>query len=123
MTLKECIDFVDEIKPNAFTNEQKTQWLNEIEGRVQTEVFLWGMTNHTTYTYETNKNTELFVKPPYENIYYEYLSAMIDYANGEYDKAQNTMAMFEEKYTPFKAWFINTYHPADYKGGYCVCAG
>lgn len=121
MTLKECIDFVEGIKPSAFTNEQKTRWINEIEGRVQTEVFLWDpTTNHTTYTYDDNKNTELFVKPPYEKIYYEYLSAMIDYANGEYDKYQNTMAMFEEAWIAFKKWFINTYHPADWRGG-CTC--
>ena len=119
MTLKEVIDFVDAIKPNAFTNEQKTQWLNEIEGRVQTEVFLWDLTNHTKYSYETNKNTELFVKAPYEEIYYEYLTAKIDYANGEYDKFQNSLIMFNSVWNAFKKWFIRTYHPADCKGG-CV---
>ena len=120
MTLKEAIDFADGIKPNAFTNDQKTQWLNEIDGRVQTEVFLWGITNLTTYTYEANKNAELFVKPPYDQIYYEYLCAKIDWANGEYDKYQNTAAVFESDYTAFKRWFIDTYRPADCKGG-CVC--
>ena len=122
MTLKETIDFTDSIKPNAFDNNQKTQWLNEVEGRIQTEVFLWGLTNHTTYTYDENKNTELFVKPPYDQIYYEYLCAQIDYANGEYDKYQNTAAVFEADYTAFKVWFIRTYHPADQRGE-CVCAG
>ena len=122
MTLKQAIDFADGIKPNAFTNDQKTQWLNEVEGRVQTEVFLWGLTNHTVYTYEANKNTELFVKPPYDQIYYEYLCAKIDYANGEYDKYQNTATVFESDYVAFKRWFIDTYHPADQRGG-CVCAG
>lgn len=39
-TLKSVIDMVDEIKPNAFSNEAKTQWLNECEGLVQTEVLL-----------------------------------------------------------------------------------
>ena len=28
-TLKSVIDYVDEIKPNAFSNEAKTKWLNE----------------------------------------------------------------------------------------------
>lgn len=35
-TLKSVIDYVDEIKPNAFSNEAKTKWLNECEGLVQT---------------------------------------------------------------------------------------
>ena len=124
MTLKECIEYVDGIKPNAFTNDQKTRWINEIEGRVQTEVFLWDPdTNHTTYTWENNQNTVLFVKPPYEEIYYEYLSAKIDYANGEYDNCQNTQAMFEDVWIAFKRWFIRTYHPADWRGGCACCKG
>ena len=40
MTLDSCIQSVDEIKPNAFSNETKTKWINEVEGMVQTEVFL-----------------------------------------------------------------------------------
>jgi hypothetical protein len=120
MTLKQVIEHVDAVKPNAFTNDQKTRWINEIEGQVQTEVFLFSADNITQYTWAGNQDTELFVKAPYWCIYDYYLQAQIDFHNGEYDKAQNTMAMFEEKYIAFKAWFINTYHPADYRGG-CVC--
>jgi len=40
MTPKELFDYVDENKPNAFSNATKTIWLNEVEGMVQTEVFL-----------------------------------------------------------------------------------
>ena len=38
MTIKECFDFVDEVKPNYFSNERKLQWINEVEGLVQTKV-------------------------------------------------------------------------------------
>ena len=41
MTVSQVIQIVDDIKPNAFTNETKTAWLNEVEGMVQTEVFLF----------------------------------------------------------------------------------
>ena len=40
-TLKSVIDMVDEIKPNAFSNEAKTQWLNECEGWCRPEVLLF----------------------------------------------------------------------------------
>ena len=40
MTLSELITFIDGIKPNAYTAEEKTAWINECEGLVQTEVFL-----------------------------------------------------------------------------------
>ena len=39
-TLSGVITQVDDIKPNAFSNDTKTAWLNECEGLVQTEVFL-----------------------------------------------------------------------------------
>ena len=40
MTVSQAIARVDEGKPNAFSNHTKTVWLNEIEGMVQTEIFL-----------------------------------------------------------------------------------
>lgn len=122
MTLKQVIDHVDSLKDNAFTYDQKTRWINEIEGQVQTEVFLFRPDNITQYTWESNQNTELFVKAPYDSIYDYYLQAAIDFHNGEYDKAQNSIAWFKDKYDAFKKWYVETYHPADRpcRGG-CQC--
>jgi hypothetical protein len=119
MKLTELIAHVDEIKPNAFDNDTKTRWVNQLEGRIQSEVFLWDVASLCVqYTYpETEEDDpELLVKAPYEEIYEHWLEARIDYANGEYDKYQNSMAMFEEVYHAFAAWFINTYHPAEHRG-------
>ena len=93
-TVSSVITRVDDIKPNAFTNETKTQWLNEVEGMVQTEVFLWASEQIITYDYATNADTELLVQPPHDKLYWAYLTAMIDFANGAYNKYQNTMQMF-----------------------------
>ena len=121
MTLKQVIEFVDDTKPNAFTNEQKTVWINELEGRIQAQVFLWDVaTLCVQYTYSEDFDPELLVGPPYDDIYREWLKAKIDEANGEYDKYQNSMAMFNAAWDEFKVWFIRTYHPADYCGG-CHC--
>lgn len=123
MTLKQVIDHVDSVKPNAFTYDQKTRWINEIEGQVQTEVFLFSWDNITQYDWESNQNTELFVKAPYDSIYDYYLQAAIDFHNGEYDKAQNTLEWFNAKYDAFRKWYVETYHPADLpcRGG-CQCS-
>lgn len=122
MKLKQVIENVYETKPDAFSNETKTRWLNELEGRIQSEVFLFRPDNITTYTWEENQDTDLFVKEPYAGIYEDYLTARIDLGNGEYDKYQNSKAKFEENFTAFKVWFIQTYHPADHRGG-CTCTG
>lgn len=166
MTLKEVIDFVDGIKPNAFSPQQKTVWLNEVEGFVQTEVFLWAIEQIITYewydafsaaktyavgdlaekggkvyrcktaittpgawdgteweetTLRDDKYRELLVSPPHSKVYWTYLTAMIDYANGEYDKYNNTRTMYNEDMGEFMRWFATVYRPADTHGeGYDI---
>lgn len=112
-TLKSVIDMVDEIKPNAFSNEAKTQWLNECEGLVQTEVLLFASEEIITYHYDADKDKELLAQPPHDKIYWAYLTAMIDFANGEYNKYQNTMQVFNSFFSEFMRWFALNYHPAD----------
>lgn len=112
-TLKSVIDMVDEIKPNAFSNEAKTQWLNECEGLVQTEVLLFASEEIIAYHYDADKEKELLAQPPHDKIYWAYLTAMIDFANGEYNKYQNTMQVFNSFFSEFMRWFALNYHPAD----------
>ena len=121
MTLKECIDFVNTVKPDhAFPEAILTEWINDVEGYVQTEIFCFDpTTNLTRYNWDDNKNTELLVKPPHDEIYRYYLYAMIDFHNGEYDKAQNSFALYNEKLATFNNWFIETYHPGDIPCGGC----
>ena len=195
MTIKECLDYVDEIKPNAFSDETKTVWLNEAEGMVQTEILLRDLTecfqifftaqettnitipdDHTigiadkrvlrkfrpggeltdfapggsyaadaaasltiqdvnedglvfadgtftatgttpvsaTLNYD-GSNVELLTPNPHSKIYPEYVIARIDYANGEYDKYDNTMQMFNAFWGEYSRWYARMYRPADRK--------
>lgn len=116
MTIKKVIEFVDEIKPNAFSNEAKTAWLNECEGLVQTEVLLWASEEIITYDYAADKDKELLVHAPHDKLYWAYLAAMIDFANGEYDRYQNTMQVFNAYFGEFMRWFARNYRPADTHG-------
>lgn len=114
--LKKVIDYVDEIKPNAFSNAAKTQWLNECEGLVQTEVLLRASEEILVYDYDRDKDKALLVQPPHDKLYWAYLAAMIDFANGEYNKYQNTMQMFNSFFSEFMRWFALNYRPADTHG-------
>ena len=192
MTLKNVIDFADTVKPNTFSNEMKTQWVNECEGLVQTEVFLMNIDDIRTYkwantatvsvsfpddhtmkfskpcgmveggtikiagltTYANNntavatpivdstmdgltltfndgtftdtgdtedtatitydgKDSILLVLPPHDKMYWVYLSAMIDFAFGEYTKYENTMAEFNQRLGEYTRWFATFYKPAN----------
>lgn len=113
MTLKEVIDSVDMLSPNSFTNEMKTKWLNEIEGKVQAEVFLLAHEDIITYSYNTCEEHELLVKAPYDKIYEPYLLAKIQFAEKEYNDYQNSMQLFNHFWAEFVCWFARVYRPAD----------
>ena len=107
MTLQDCIDYVDSIEPNAYTNAQKTGWLNEVEGKVYTQLFL-------VQPYEFKQTPQTLALPaPYDRMYSRYLQAMIHYANGEYDRYANSMAMFNEVWAEASRWFGGDFDVTD----------
>lgn len=124
-TLKSVIDMVDGIKPNAFTDDTKTAWLNECEGLVQTEVMLLAVEEVISYSYEQDKNVKMLAVPPHDKIYWTYLSALVDFANGEYNKYANTMQLFNSYFSEYMRWYALHYRPADgeaVKQGYYISA-
>ena len=113
MKIKDVIAYVDAIKPNAFPDEVKVQWINEVEGFIQTDVMLLDILDVIQYRSPDDHDTELLVKPPHAKIYYAYLTAMVDFANGEYNKYSNTMMMYNEFISEYMIWYADHYRPAD----------
>lgn len=112
--------YVDDIKPNRFTDDTKVQWLNEVEGYIQTEVMMLALADVVQYDPEAHMHTDLLVKPPHDKLYALYLCAMIDFANGEYDKYANTMQLYNEFLGEYIGWYTLHFRPAD---GGCVREG
>ena len=108
-TVNDVITYVNDIKPNAFTEETLTEWLSECEGSIQTEILCIASGDVVTYNYADNKDTELIVKPPHDKLYGFYLLAMIDFAHGEYKKYENTMQLFNAALSEFAKWFVRTH--------------
>lgn len=113
MTLSQVIEFADGVKPNSFTDDAKTQWVNECEGMVQTEIMLRGPDEIKTYTYAGDGQTVLLARPPHDKLYGTYLCAMIDFYNGEYSRYNNTYAMFNAHFGEYSRWYADRYRPAD----------
>ncbi len=113
MKVKEVLEFADGIKPNAYSDGQKLIWLNSCEGMVQTEVLLFAPVEIITYSLPADEDSELLVSAPHDKLYISYLCAMIDFANGEYNKYVNSMEMFNSDFSEFVRWFANAYRPAD----------
>jgi len=192
MTIQNVIDMANKVNPNAWDNDIKTEWINECEGMIQSEVLLlaaddimkyrylaqWkgtgitfptaekmelpsshsfkagdavtvsGLTTYSqnnksskitikkiegnvlifdedtfdqtgssgdagnaTVTFD-GKDTVLIAEPPHDDVYWPYLSAMISFANGEFTRYQNEMALFNSRFTEFSRWFARVYDPA-----------
>ena len=101
MKVQEAIDMADSVKPNGYGNADKVAWLAELEGKIQTEIFLLPLEKLERPESVTD---ELIVPFPYDSIYNFWLQAMIDFHNGEYDKYDNTFAMFNEKWKDYEKW-------------------
>lgn len=128
MDIKTAIKIADEMKPNAFSVTVKTQWINEVEGKVQTDIFLLASEELTFYDAGEDQETELLVKPPHDRLYWAYLIAMIDLANEEYKKYANSVQVFNSFWSEFERWYTERFRPADadaepWKGHYLSAYG
>ena len=116
MTIQKCIQRVDALKPNTYTNDEKVLWLNECEGDVQLNIFLIAHNSLVEYTdYETDKNKELLVRSPYDRLYIQYLIGKIDFANGEYTAYANDVNEYNSTFSSFSKWISLRIAPADRK--------
>lgn len=111
-TAKAVIDFVDHIKPNVFGDDAKIQWINEVESYIWTEVMLNAPLDFTAITTDT-KTGELLAAAPHSDVYWPYLCALIDFANGDYDRYANTMELYTHRMRRYMRWYTDTYRPAD----------
>lgn len=113
-TIREIIDRVDDTKPNAFSQKVKLGWIAELDGKIAADVMLMSIVDirQLNYTHPEDLNSEPLVGFPHDGIYDAWLGAKIDFMNGEYDKYQNSMEMFNALYVNFVRWFATCYEPA-----------
>ena len=113
MKVKELFDFLHGVVPHAYPETVLTTWLNEVEGRVQTEVLLLQDTDLTRLVWPDCQEQELLAKFPYDSIYWTYLAAMCAYASGEMEDYNNHLTLFNERWCMYSAWYADNYRPAD----------
>ena len=109
-TMNEVIEHIDNVKPNAFPEEDKYRWINKLEGMISLEVHQ--DEEPVQYNLPDDADKELLVPHPYDDLYGLYVAAMIDFYNKEYNHYNNSMLMFAERMDQFKAWYIRNHNPA-----------
>ena len=114
MTVKDCIDFVNDVKPHAFAPYTLLVWLGELECRIAAEIFRMAPAELTQFRYTADKqNYELLLDPPWDEIYTAFLIAKVDSKNGEFNRLSTAAQAFNRKWNELSAYMANLYEPAN----------
>ena len=104
MTPNKAIEIIDRLKPNSYSEEDKLRWINELDGMVQRLVIQ--SDKGMQYSYPEDMDKELLIPDPFEDVYPLYLEAKIDYYNREYGNYNNSVMMFDARYSEYKKAYI-----------------
>ena len=115
MTPNKIIEYVDKVKVNAYGEEEKFQWICDLEGQIKRLVLQ--DESAVTLEYPKDMDTELLVPYPFESVYALYLEAMIDLHNKEYAAYNNTILVYNAKMEEYKKAYIREHMPRS-AGGY-----
>ena len=115
MTLMEALHRIDTIKPNSYSQVEKTKWLSSLDGIIKTEIIDMheggDKVTFNGYSDATPLTIELLVSAPYDDIYLFWLESRIDYWNGEIGKYNNSIEMFNEAYQHYEKYYNRTHMP------------
>lgn len=115
MTVGAAIEQVDRLHPNRFSEDEKLQWLSEIDGTIVRELFDTHEDSpleaeFTGYTM-ADMGKDLLAPYPYDQIYRWYLESQIDFANMEINKYNNSKTMFNSAYLTYTDHYNRTHMP------------
>lgn len=115
MTIREAIQETDARKYNTYSQDSKVKWLSRLDGMLRHRImdaYEGGAREvFPGYGPETPGSTVLLVGAPYDEMYLRWLEAQIDYSNGEYDKYNNSIAMYNAVFDAFAADYHRTHTP------------
>ena len=115
MTIIEAVNYIDQMKPNGYTQTDKVRWLSRLDGKVKAEI----IDRHegaeevsfSGYTDDTPLDTAMLVPSPYDEVYTLWLEAQIDYANGDTVRYNNSIDTFNYAYEAYERFYNRSHMP------------
>lgn len=115
MTIQDCLQRIDALKHNTYTDAEKLAWLSQLDGRIRTDI----LDTHeggpeepfVPYTAATPRDRSLLVGAPHEEIYLHYLEAQMDRQNGELELYANSSACFNAMWANFSRYYNRLHLP------------
>lgn len=101
MNIQSLFSLVDTLKPNAYENQIKLKWLNEVEAIVADTI------QHVEFIpYENDYDGDLLIPTPYTNVYEYYIKAMIDNESKDYEGYSNNMLLYNNAFGIYSKYYI-----------------
>ena len=115
MTIREAITRLDALKFNTYNEADKVEWLSRLDSAVKLQI----IDNHdgandisfSGYDANTPDNTVLLVPAPFDEVYLRWMEAQIDYHNGEFDKFNNAIIMYNTAFDEYQKYYTRTHKP------------
>ena len=115
MKIIEALNRIDSLKHNTYTQNEKVAWLSRLDSMVKRLIIDTHEDGEditfTGYDDTTDLQTELLVPAPFDEMYLRWLEAQIDYTNGEYDKYNNSILMYQTAYDGYANYYNRNHMP------------
>ena len=115
MTSLEAINAINKRKPNTFEESEIVGWLSELDSKIKLKIIDTHegaeKVSFTPYGEETPSDTVLLVPEPFSCVYLSWLESRMDYANGEYDKYNNSAMQYNSDYMEFENYYHRMHVP------------
>lgn len=115
MKIIQAIHRLDSLIFNTYKEVDKVDWLSRLDSMVKKQIIDThegaGSISFTGYDDNTDLQKELLVPAPHDEMYLRWMEAQIHYHNGEYDKYNNAIIMFNTAYEVYQAYYTRTHKP------------
>ena len=115
MKIIEAINRIDSLKHNTYTQNEKVAWLSRLDSMVKRLIIDTheggDEVEFTGYNDSQDLNQDMLVPAPFDEIYLRWLEAQIDYTNGEYDKYNNSILMYQAAYDAYANYYNRNHMP------------
>ena len=94
-------------RPHAYSNDDVSGWIKDVDASVTQYLNVEGAP-----ITPADSETALFIPAPFDNIYFLYCLAQIDFLNRDYDQYANTYAMYNARLDDYLKDYIRRNRPA-----------
>lgn len=117
MKIIDAISRIDDLMRNTYSQTEKVEWLSRLDNMVKKQIIDTheGSENvaFNGYNASTPMDTVLLVPAPYDEVYLKWIEAQIHYYNGEYDKYNNAIIMFNTDFEAYAAHYNQDHRPVN----------